>query len=408
MRPGNYIVTPMSQKKKKQEIPTSPTAGPPSAPAQEKFNPLGIALITALSLFVTLGAAEIWCRFAFRKNIQELKFSASDLYYYYDRQGYRHHIPKRVGYERSWNDQGKVEIRIDSLGFRGAEVALPKPTGTYRILFLGNSITLGGRLPEDATFVSRIRQALAKRGSKYEVVNAGVGDVGLFEEERTLKSTVLEAKPDLVVLCWYLNDARPPIGFPEEVVYDNPAISWFHAHPILFKSYLTGFLYDTLRRSIVERHASKEHRFDWVPAYVKHETWDHDPAGFAALVNLARVEWGDGWNDSSLNWMAQKIVSLRDFAEQHEMRFVVVAFPAQAQAVARFDAPIRDKPQRVMATALSKSGVPFFDLLPGMQARVFKAPALVWYDQCHFTPYGNQLVADATLEFLQKTKLLSK
>ena len=368
-----------------------------SAPTGGK---LRVFLKILFAATVTLAACEGLCRFLFKKNIEELKFSRSDLYYYYDRAGYRHNMPNTVGYERMWNDQGKAEFRINSFGFRGPEIPAQKPAGTNRILFLGDSITLGGRLPEDATFVSRVGEALgAARSTHYEVLNAGVGDVGLYEEEDTLKTQGIKVQPDVVVLCWYLNDARPPVGFPEEVVYDNILIRWFNTHPVFEKSYLAGFVYDSVRRSLVAKHLYRDHRFEWTQAYMAGK-WATDPAEFANVVGLARYDWGDAWNEKSMKWMEEKIRGLKEFSAAKGIRLVVVAMPEHAQVYARFNSPIVDRPQAELAAYARNNGIQFLNLLPLLRA---ESKQQLFYDNCHYTPHGNEVVARLIFDFLRRT-----
>lgn len=365
----------------------------------------GKLLGVLVAAILTLAAGEWLCRSLFRRNVEELEFGRSDLYYYYDRAGYRHDVPNAVGHERMWNGQGKAEFRINSLGFRGPEIAVPKPAGTTRILFLGDSITLGGRLPEDETFVRRIGKALeAARTTRYEVVNAGVGDVGLYEEEDTLMNQGLKVQPDVVVLCWYLNDARPPIGFPEEVVYDNRLIRWFNRHPIFEESYLAGFVYDSVRKSLVARHLFRDRRFEWIRPYMAGK-WETDPNEFAKVVRLARYDWGDAWNEKSMAWMEEKIQSLKGSLEAKGIRFVVVALPEQAQVYARFKAPIVDQPQDDLAAFAKKRGIKVLNLLPALRS---EAKERLFYDNCHYTPHGNEVVARLILDFLRRSGALGR
>ena len=363
------------------------------------------ALKVAVAAAVALLAAELLCRSAFKKNIEELKFTRSDLYYYHDREGYRHNLPNSVGYERMWDGQGKAEFRINSFGFRGPEPAARKPAGAYRLFFLGDSITLGGRLPEETTFVARVGQALAAESpGRYEAINGGVGDVGLLEEERTLRGEGLRVQPDAVVLCWYLNDGRPPIGFREEVVFDNRLIRWFNGYPSLRKSYLAGFVYDSVRRSLVARNLAQDHRFDWIQPYMAGR-WTSDEREFAGLVDLARFDWGDAWNDASLRRMAEKIRALRDLARARGIRFALVALPLHAQVYARHSSPLVDKPQRELAALLAKDGIAALDLLPLLRARS-REP--LFYDNCHYTPRGNEIVARLILDFLRASGALKQ
>jgi hypothetical protein len=361
---------------------------------------LRVVLKILFTVLVTLAASEWICRRMFKKNIEELKFTQSDLYYYYDRAGYRHNLPNTTGYERMWNEQGRAEFRINSFGFRGPEIPAEKPAGTTRIFFLGDSITLGGRLPEDVTFASRVGQALSSvRSTRYEVINAGVGDVGLYEEEATLKNEGLKVRPDVVVLCWYLNDARPPVGFPEEVVYNNRLIRWFNDHPIFEKSYLAGFVYDSIRKSLVAKHLYQDRRWDWTQPYMAGK-WATDPKEFANVVQLARYDWGDAWNEKSMKWMEERIKSLKELSESKGIRFVVVAMPEHAQVYAQFKSPIVDQPQDDLAAFAEKNGIKLLNLLPLLRAPAAKEK--LFYDNCHYTPRGNEVVAGLILDFLRR------
>ena len=351
------------------------------------------------------------CRWSFRKNVEALAFSESDLFYYTDREGYCHNIPNRVGYQRLWNDQGRAQFRINSLGFRGPGLSAEKPAGTFRILFLGDSITLGGRLPEDVIWVTRVGRGLAPAGGiRYEAVNAGVSDVGLFEEERTLRDAGLKTHPDLVVLAWYLNDARPPVGFPDEVVFRNPVIRWIERQGWLRKSYLTGFVYERVRQAVVARQLhlmdAQNRRFAWISDYMAGR-WGRDPGSFTEMVGKARYDWGDAWDERSLAWMAGKIIGLKDLTERHGARFAVLMMPVHAQVYAAFDSPLIAQPQRTLGERLRQAGIPYLDLLSRLRPYVRAHPAeKVFYDQCHYTPDGNKVVADALIDFLRKEGLL--
>lgn len=70
--------------------------------------------------------------------------------------------------------------KVNDLGLRGAPIATPKPAGTYRILMLGDSFTMGYGVAEDETFSVLIQQSLNKKASNgthsrvVEVLNGGV------------------------------------------------------------------------------------------------------------------------------------------------------------------------------------------------------------------------------------------
>src|SRR5260370_29076108 len=77
--------------------------------------------------------------------------------------------------QRGWIDDGFVTT--NSLGFRGREVASPKPRGRLRIVAIGDSVTFGWGVNDTETFCSQLEQMLHKRfpDRDLDVVNLAVG-----------------------------------------------------------------------------------------------------------------------------------------------------------------------------------------------------------------------------------------
>src|SRR6202521_5424036 len=73
-----------------------------------------------------------------------------------------------------------ADVAINSQGLRDKEYTLRKPSGTYRVMMLGDSTTFGWGVPVDATVAKILEQKLnaADLGRSFEVVNAGVGNYG--------------------------------------------------------------------------------------------------------------------------------------------------------------------------------------------------------------------------------------
>ena len=108
-------------------------------------------------------------------------------------------------------------IAINSLGLRGPELREPKPPGTLRVTFTGNSITYGGgHLAEPELFVRRIEQLATSDGLPIEVVNVSVPGWGpqnwtsWLEANGTLDS-------DLIVPVISALDLRLPFTTMEQV-----------------------------------------------------------------------------------------------------------------------------------------------------------------------------------------------
>jgi hypothetical protein len=100
-------------------------------------------------------------------------------------------------------------IATNDLGLRGPAVAMPKPAGTTRILFLGDSVVLGWGANDDATFVRRAQAELDRRnpGRRVECVNAGHNMFDTTQEAALLKDLLAGGlEPDAVILVFVYND----------------------------------------------------------------------------------------------------------------------------------------------------------------------------------------------------------
>ncbi len=97
-------------------------------------------------------------------------------------------------------------LNTNSQGFRGTkEYSVPKPQGVYRIIVLGDSVTLGHGVEDEETFSSRLEQQLSHHRPT-EVINMGVSGFGTAEELIQLRNIGWKYDPDLVILAYFPND----------------------------------------------------------------------------------------------------------------------------------------------------------------------------------------------------------
>ena len=121
---------------------------------------------------------------------------------------YLGYAPTR-GYSRGPN-------RHNALGFRGAEVSMPKPPAVYRIACLGGSTTYGDGVDDwRLTYPALLQDSLRAWGvSEVEVVNAGVPGYSSYESVINLEFRVLDLHPDLVFFYEAINDVYPRLVWP--------------------------------------------------------------------------------------------------------------------------------------------------------------------------------------------------
>ena len=105
----------------------------------------------------------------------------------------------------------QYEITVNSLGFRGEELADPKPADGYRIWAVGGSTTFDIFAPDDAsTWPAVAGRALQERWPErtVEVVNAGIPGEILWGSSQDLANHWRAVAPDVVVLYHGINDIR--------------------------------------------------------------------------------------------------------------------------------------------------------------------------------------------------------
>lgn len=100
-----------------------------------------------------------------------------------------------------------VEVETNSLGLRGPEVAVPKPSDVYRVLALGDSFSFGWGVELDDAWPARMaRELRAADGRSVEVVVAGVPGWSPPQQFVFLEQRGFDLQPDLVLWQLCTND----------------------------------------------------------------------------------------------------------------------------------------------------------------------------------------------------------
>ena len=100
-------------------------------------------------------------------------------------------------------------IEVNSLGFRGPELAVPKPAGRVRVAFLGGSTTFCAEASgNDATWPALVTAGLARAfpAHSFDYVNAGAAAFTTAQLLVNLSVRVAPTQPDIVVIYEATND----------------------------------------------------------------------------------------------------------------------------------------------------------------------------------------------------------
>jgi lysophospholipase L1-like esterase len=274
----------------------------------------------------------------------------------------------RVDEARATNPFG-IEFKFNSQGFRDREF-VPKPPGTRRVVFIGDSFTEAQGVVEKDSAVRLVEGLLRRQEATIETWNLGVRGRDFPDLEASL-DTALELSPDAIILAMVLNDAdRDPElskkwpGVNDWIMVRERAPSWFQQH--FYSVEFVTRRYQTWR---VSRDTS-----GWYRALYGEENRDGWMRTRAALQRMQKQCLKRGIGFGVALWPL--LVGLETGA----------TYPFEA-----VHAQIRKGVDRV--------GVPFLDLLPALRGR---DPASLWVHSSDLHPNekAQALVAPALADFV--------
>ena len=170
--------------------------GMASAGTRRLIRGLAIALSLVLGAGMVEGATRV---------VQWLRYGSSVSIYSFEKDpksGLKIPVPgKRAG--------SRISIHINSQGFRGPELEVPKPAARIRVAFLGGSTTFSAEASRDeSTWPHLVWQALqsAHPRRSFDYVNAGVPGYRMEELLLNLQRRVQFLEPDVIVIYEATND----------------------------------------------------------------------------------------------------------------------------------------------------------------------------------------------------------
>ena len=334
---------------------------------------LGKLALGVVSLALTVGVLEIGVRLAHLEvNDHANEMRKYGLVLVQDAAGYSRHRPGVSAVIQ------RVTMRFNSLGMRGEEPRSPKPPQTFRILCLGDSVTLGPGVAEEAIYPSRLGALLADGNT--EVVAAGVGGWNTVEEERFLAANFPRLEPDLVVLLYVTNDSDPIE--PWRRAAQPPESRW--------AAFYRGLVLHSRLFEWAAFTATRLRGIDWHGLRAMHD-WSEERRAAGPL--FAPTE--PGWLESRA--ALGRILAL---VRAHGARLAIFLYNLE-------DWPPAPAARERLEEFGRETGVPIFDTLPFFAGRspatLVNAPIV----DPHPNAEGHALLAAGMVRMLRATGLLS-
>lgn len=243
-----------------------------------------------------------------------------------------------------------IPVDINSHGLRGPETPYEKPTNTYRIVNLGDSIAMGWGVRLEDTYGKQLEALLNKQPNselRYEVINTGVPGWSLDNALAYLQAEGLRYQPDLIVLeITIANDINGKSALLAG--NDSGPFRWLSDH-----TYFWPFL---------------QSQMAWAKARAqgKDRVSTIDPPTNAAKyfpLDPESERWDERWNT---------ILDINQLAKENNIQVVLVLFPLEFQVL---DKSYPTLPQEIFMEKAAEAEMPVLDLLPAYQQACREKPA---------------------------------
>lgn len=285
---------------------------------------------------------------------------------------------------------GDVPYRTNADGFRDRDYPREKAPGTFRIVILGHSTTLGWGVAVEDTFVEQLEARLAQAlpGTRVEVINFAVSGYNPYVETQLFLDVGVKYDPDLVLVQFGINDLNDPtlhfasqmirrLGSLPDAAFPNPD----ERLPPPPDPPLSLRICQSLRLC---------------EALVGTEVLLPNAALLRATFTT-RTEP----RPQELAWLRARYQEIADAARAIGARFAVILFPFATQLDGRSPATVQAR----LSELGREAGWPTIDLLPAFLAA--SAPGReLFIDLWHPTPAGHVVAADALLLDLRCKGLL--
>lgn len=272
-----------------------------------------------------------------------------------------------------FDEHNAVVNHINAHGLRGPDFSDRKPTGTFRILGVGDSFTFGAGVREEDTFLQRLQQALATADGtrRYEVINCGVASYNTSDEALYLEKRWMAFDPDLVLLTFVINDA-----------YDDAVFGPLH------RGYVEGLTRLVQTRTVYGSRFAAWALDRWLRARMARETRQ---IYLSQFTDKPKIE-GHNWNDCK-----RAFERMRDVTARAGCRFAIVIFPELHELDGAY--PFESLHELARAEA-RRLGIPVLDLLEAFRGHA--APDLwVHPTDHHPNETAHAIAAEAIWKFLK-------
>ena len=336
--------------------------------------------------------------------------------------------------------EGFSEGYFNSHGFRDYERSYVTPSGTFRILVLGDSYVEAFQVALENSFPALLEKTLNENSTshKFEVLNLGQGGFGTSDEYMRYLNFGVRYHPDLVVLAFLtgndfrnnskflsLEEVRPFFEFDKSghLIFDRSVLDNYEKSFTLPKkifqfvkrhSYLASLVSERL---YLLKYQLRVYQLGNMLAGNRSRRPDNKLDEFSDL-NIYRSDMDARWREAVAITKAL-LLKFKHSVEGNHERFLLVTLSNAEQLDSQIQAGLREKyglpfdfeqPDRIIEEFAKREHITYLKLMPMFRdyhlrtGKILHGPGS--QESGHWNKLGHRLAAEKIFEFLRERHLV--
>ncbi|HJP39517.1 MAG TPA: SGNH/GDSL hydrolase family protein [Gammaproteobacteria bacterium] len=311
-------------------------------------------LMVLISISLCLLIVEVSLRFYFERNISfDIEMSR------YTNLGKKASSNPRIGHIHKSNISERlmgVQVETNSDGLRDREYPVER-TDSYRIIFLGDSLTFGWGAKREETFEYLLEERLSKTHNA-EILNFGIGNYNTVQQVNLFREKGLKYKPDQVSMFFFINDAE---------LLKKPSSLEF-----LSQSQLVTFYWSRLRGLF---------------------TNNSSESGYLDYYTQLYLDSSQGWQEART-----ALLQMKKLALENDIAFQVILLPELHELV---NYPFKDI-YDLVESFLKENDIDVLNTTPAFKNEVEPMKLWVARDDAHPNARAHRIIANSSIEFIAR------
>ena len=299
-------------------------------------------------------------------------------------------------------------VETNALGFRGQNIPFAKREGTIRIAALGDSITDGFFVDNDATYPQLLQQQFDAEREGIEVINTARGGASIDRELAILREFVLPLHPDIVLLTFVTNDIAAIKNQSLErllsaTMRSRRSLARTLAVFIATKTAIGELLTNGYFRLRYEQYGTAIQRLGTQERYQIEGGQDYlDNAQtfnerYPMTDGLVLKEPFSTETDTHIGSYLAVLEEVQTVSQRNHIQLIFIYFPAYSQI---YDDNTSLRIRDILQAACNGLNIPFLDLTPAFREQGWDAVLHLAPVDYHLNPRGNQVMARAVAQFI--------